>query len=338
MYTRDDAQRCLAQFAPVAFGRTVDVAPGFIARLAPAGHILGAAIVTMDVEATRVVFSGDLGRPHDPIMPAPATIPTADYLVVESTYGDRRHPTEPAEAALAAVVERTVARGGKVIVPAFAVGRAQALLHAIARLKASGAISSLLPVYLDSPMATDVTALYRRFHAEHRLSASATAAMCGAARIAATPDDSRALDSQAMPMIIVAASGMATGGRVLHHLRALGGDPRNTILFTGYQAAGTRGASIVAGAREVKMLGQYVPIRAEVAVLDGLSAHADGAEIVDWLRGFARPPRTTFITHGEPAAAQALRDEIAAALHWSCTIPDYGDTYALGVTAHRLDG
>jgi len=338
LYTRDDAQRCLAQFVPVAFARSVTVAPGCTATLVPAGHILGAAVLTLEAEATRLVFSGDLGRPHDSIMPAPATVGAADYLVVEATYGGRLHPTAPPEDVLAQVIARTVARGGKVIVPAFAVGRAQALLHAIADLKARGAIPTLVPVYLDSPMATEVTDLYRRFRREHRLSADAANALRDVARIAATPDDSRALDAEPMPMIIVAASGMATGGRVLHHLRALADDPRNTILFTGYQAAGTRGAAIVGGAREVKMLGQVVPIRAEVAMLDGMSAHADHAEIMQWLGGFAAPPRMTFVTHGEPVAAQALADAIAGTLHWPVEIAGYRAGYTLGRTAHRNDG
>jgi metallo-beta-lactamase family protein len=338
LYTRDDAQRCLGQFAPVRFGTSVEVAPGYVARLDPGGHILGASVVTLEAGGTRLVASGDLGRPHDPITVAPTAIAAADFVIVESTYGGRRHPTDPVAATLAAVIGRTVARGGKVIVPAFAVGRAQALLHLVAELKATGAIPSLLPVYLDSPMAAEVTGVYRRHRAEVRLSAAAMAAMCDAAHIAATPDESRALDEQAMPMVIIAASGMATGGRVLHHLRALGGDPRNTILFTGYQAVGTRGASIVAGAREVKMLGQWVTIRAEVAQLDGLSAHADSAEIIDWLRGFTQAPRTTFVTHGEPAAALALCADIAATLHWKTEVPQYGETFALADRALRVEG
>ena len=222
--------------------------------------------------------------------------------------------------------------------PAFAVGRAQVLLHAIAQLKARGAIPALLPVYLDSPMATEVTALYRRFRGVHRLSADETTAMCEVATIAVTPDDSRALDAQAMPMVIIAGSGMATGGRVLHHLRALGGDPRNTILFTGYQAAGTRGAALVAGAREVKMLGGMVPIRAEVRQLDGLSAHADRDEILAWLGAARTPPRGTFVTHAEPAAAAAMRDAIEQRLHWPVEVPAYLASYALGSTAQRLPG
>jgi metallo-beta-lactamase family protein len=329
LYTRDDATRCLRQFTPAAFDKDVMLPGGIRLRLSPAGHILGASIVTLDVGGTRIVFSGDLGRPHDLIMNPPTAIAEADYLVVESTYGDRRHAPEHPMVELGEVINRTVARGGKVIVPSFAVGRAQELLYCIHLLRMAGTVSSRVPVYLDSPMATDVTALYRRFRRQHRLSPEACAAMCGVAQIVETPAASRRLDEASMPMVIIAASGMATGGRVLHHLRALAGDPRNTILFSGYQAAGTRGASIVGGASEVKMLGQMVSIRAEIAQLDGLSAHADGDEIIAWLGGFKRPPRRTFVTHGEAAAAEALRQRIAATLGWEVEVPGYLQEFAL---------
>ncbi len=324
LYTCEQALHALRQFEPVRSTEDVAVAPGLDARFTPAGHILGAACVALSSARTTVVFSGDLGRPNDPIMNAPARIARADVLVVESTYGNRKHTAADPALALADVVTRTIARGGKVIVPSFAVGRAQSILHCVERIKREGRIPANLPVYLDSPMATDVTALYRRFHAQHRLSADACAAMCAAARIVTTPDESRALDAQAMPALIISASGMATGGRVLHHLRALAGDHRNTILFSGYQAVGTRGARIVAGEPQVRMLGQWVPIRAEVAMLPGLSAHADADEIIDWLRGFAVPPARTFVTHGEPEAALALCARIESELGWpGVTTPEY---------------
>ncbi|MBK9116911.1 MAG: MBL fold metallo-hydrolase [Betaproteobacteria bacterium] len=323
LYTEAQAQRSLGRFVSAAFDRDVEVAPHAHVRFRPAGHILGASLVTLTVRDTTIVFTGDLGRPHDPVMRPPATIASADYLVVESTYGDRLHePGDPTQA-LADVVNRTIARGGKVVIPSFAVGRAQALLHALACLKAKGAVPPAVPVYLDSPMATDVTALYVRLRRQHRLSAEQCAAIGRSAHLVTTPAQSRALDLQRLPMVIIAASGMATGGRVLHHLRALAGDPRNTILFSGYQASGTRGAAIVSGAPEVKMLGQWVPIRAEVATLQGLSAHADHAEILQWLRGFDRAPKTTFVTHGEATAADALRQRIVAALGWKVEVPDY---------------
>ena len=323
LYTSEQAERCLAHFVTVPFGQPLQPAAGMHATLLPAGHILGASIVALDVGGTRVVFSGDLGRPCDPIMQPPAAVESADYLVVESTYGDRIHETADPVLALADVVNRTVARGGKVIIPSFAVGRAQALLHYMHRLKSEGRIGAQIPIYLDSPMATDVTALYWRFRAQHRLSRDACAAMCHAARIVNTSVESRALDETRVPAVIIAASGMATGGRVLHHLRAFADDHRNTVLFSGHQASGTRGASIVGGATQVKMLGEWVQIRAEVMTLPGLSAHADCTEVVAWLRGFKRPPRRTFVTHGESAAADAMRARIAGGLGWDVAVPEY---------------
>lgn len=329
LYTEEEAQRCLRLFAPVRFDVETVLPHGLRFRLTPVGHILGAAAVTLQGEGRTVVFSGDVGRPHDAIMRAPAAIEAADYLVVESTYGDRVHAPEPPSIALGEAINRTVGRGGKVIVPSFAVGRAQSLLYGIHRLKADGVIDAAVPVYLDSPMAVDVTALYARFRSLHRLSADECHAMCAAAKIVNTPEESRALDQRAYPAVIVAASGMATGGRVLHHLRALAPDPRNTILFSGYQAAGTRGGRIVAGEPAVKIHGAMVPIRAEVAQLDGLSAHADRVELLAWLRGFRTPPRRTFVTHGEPAAAEAMAAQVRDVLRWDAAVPDYLDTFEL---------
>lgn len=262
-------------------------------------------------------------------MRPPAAVEGADYLVVESTYGDRRHdPSDPGDT-LADVITRTAARGGTVIVPSFAVGRAQALLYWLHRLKSEERIPATLPIYLNSPMATDVTGLYQHFASEHRLSIAQCRAICSAATIVNTVDESKALNTSPWPKVIVAASGMATGGRVLHHLRAYAPDARNTILFSGYQAGGTRGRALLDGAASIKMFGEYVPVRAEIAQLHNLSAHADYAEILDWLRGFRSPPRRTFITHGEPAAADALRVRIGDALRWDCEVPEYLGTETL---------
>ncbi len=323
LYTEEHAQRSLRQFEPIAFGREFDAGPGVRARLTPAGHILGAACVSLRAEGQTIVFSGDLGRPEDPVMRPPAPLESADVLVVESTYGDRRHDAADPQLALAEIINETVARGGKVIIPSFAVGRAQALLHCIATARATNLISAQIPVYLNSPMAADVTALYRRFHALHRLDDAAARELGRVARIVNSPEESKSLNEQSFPLVVISASGMATGGRVLHHLAAWAGDPRNTILFTGYQAGGTRGASILAGATEVKIHGRMVPVRAQVALLDGLSAHADGDEIIQWLRNFKEAPRRTFVTHGEPAAADALRRRIREELRWHAEVPDY---------------
>jgi metallo-beta-lactamase family protein len=276
-----------------------------------------------------VLFSGDRGRPHDPIMLPPAVVTATDVLVLESTYGNRVHEAEDPGAQLAHVVASTAARGGTTIVPAFAVARTQSLLYHLDAQKAAGAIPPLLPVYLDSPMAEDVTDLYVRFRAEHRLSAEQSSRMCRVAHFVTTPEESKRLDRQSFPMVIVAASGMATGGRVLHHLKRFAPDPHNAIVLTGFQAGGTRGAALQGGAREIKVHGAYVPVAAEVVTLGNLSAHADAGEILEWLRGFRRPPHRVFLTHGEPAGADALRLRIHESLGWDATVPDYLDSVEL---------
>ena len=323
LYTRDDAARALQQFQPVRFEREFEPVPGVRVRFLPAGHILGAAMVVVTAEGRSILFSGDVGRPQDLIMRAPAAAPAVDYLVVESTYGDRRHVVADAGDELADVIRRTIARGGVIVVPSFAVARAQALLYLIHQLKAAGRIPENLPVYLNSPMATDVTGLYQQFRSEHKLTSEQTRAMCGAAKFVNSVEESKALNEGTWPRVIIAASGMATGGRVLHHLRAFAPDPRNTILFTGYQAAGTRGRAMIDGATEIKMFGEYVPVRAEVARLNSMSAHADYAELLDWMRAFPRAPRRTFVTHGEPVAADAMRLRIEESLRWRCTVPEH---------------
>jgi metallo-beta-lactamase family protein len=328
LYTQADAEEALQRCVPVAFDRDMDLGEGLSFRLLRAGHILGAACVLLRDGTTSILFSGDLGRPHDPITPPPAVVQTAAHLVIESTYGDRRHdPTDP-QVALAAIINRTVARGGVIVVPAFAVGRAQTMLYYLHRLRTTAAIPDI-PVFLDSPMAVHATHIWLKHRREHRLTPEQCEAVCNQARIVNSVEESKTLDRRRGPMLIIAASGMATGGRVLHHLKAFAPDPRHTILFVGYQAGGTRGAAMVSGAVSVKIHGAYVPIRAEVALLDNLSAHADAEEILSWLGQFRVPPRRTFITHGEPAAADALRHRIATELGWACYVPDYRETVEL---------
>ena len=329
LYSEADALRALEFFEPVPLGREVPVAPGMTAELHLAGHILGAATVTVRCNGRTVTFSGDIGRPHDPIMKPPAPLGATDYLVVESTYGDRTHdPSDPAQL-LGEVISRTAARGGVTVIPSFAVGRAQNLLYEIHRLKESGAIPASLPVYLNSPMAVDATRLYVTHRHQHRLSQHECQAMSHAAHIVNSVEESMALNRRQAPMVIVAASGMATGGRVLHHLVAFAGDPRNTILFAGFQAAGTRGARLLAGETSVKIFGQYVPVRAKVEQIGNLSAHADAGEVLDWLKHAPSAPRRVFVTHGEPAAADALRLRIEEKLHWHCTVPEYMEEVVL---------
>lgn len=328
LYTREDAQACLEHLVPIEFGSAFQPIPGLKTSLWPAGHMLGSAFVQIDNGRRSVLFSGDIGRPQDLVLAAPVPMAGADYLVTESTYGDRLHERNDVLVQLADVVNRTVARGGAVIMPSFAVGRAQSLLYCVHLLKQRRAIPDL-PVYLNSPMAVDATAVYRRHREEHRLNPAECEAMCHAAKIVNTVEESIALNTRQGPMLIIAASGMATGGRVVHHLKAFAPDWRNTILFTGFQAGGTRGASMMAGAPTIRIHGQDVPVRAEVAMLENLSAHADAAEIVDWMRRFTKPPKRTFITHGEPPAAEALRVRIQRELGWECHVPDYLETVSL---------
>jgi metallo-beta-lactamase family protein len=328
LYTERDARRALERFRPVDFDQPHRLFDGITATWRRAGHILGAASVHLKLGDRQLVFSGDIGRPHDTTMLPPETLGEADWLVVESTYGDRQHDRTDPEDVLARVINGTVRRGGTVLVPAFAVGRAQALLVLLHRLQASGRIGRV-PVFLDSPMAIDATGIFCRYSQDHRLSAQDCRDAFAGAHFVETADASRALQANRMPKILVSASGMATGGRVLHHLKYLAPDHRNTILFTGFQAGGTRGASLVGGAQTLKIHGEQIPVRAEVRNLDMLSAHADAGEIIDWLRTAPRPPRTTFVTHGEPAASDGLRQRIESELGWPCTVPEQGATILL---------
>lgn len=321
LYTEQDARIALSRFEPVAFDTEQSVWPGWTWRLRRAGHILGAASVRVAWPGSSILFSGDLGRSDDLLMRPPETPESADYVVVESTYGDRFHSDVDTLAALAEVVNRTAARGGMLVIPAFAVGRAQTILHCIHLLKQAGRIPDM-PVYLNSPMAADATRIYKRHLDEHRLSADQCASFGREATIVNTVEQSKQLNTLTRPSIIVSASGMATGGRVLHHLEAYAPHAKNTILFAGFQAAGTRGASLLAGAEAVKIHGAYVPVRAEVANLDSLSAHADRAQLLAWLGALAAP-RRVFVTHGEPVAADALRLAIEERHGWPVTVPDY---------------
>lgn len=328
LYTEQEALASLERFAPLAFGTDVELGDGLSLRLSPAGHMLGAATVRLSHAGQSLVFSGDLGRPEDLILVPPAPLEPTDYLVIESTYGNRRHdPSDPKDA-LERVLNRTFERGGVVVIPSFAVGRAQTLMYLIHLLKAQGRIADV-PVFLNSPMAVDATKIFHNHRGEHRLSPVECDAMCAAAKIVRSPEESKRLNQRHGPMVLIAGSGMATGGRVVHHLKAFVPDERNTVLFVGYQAGGTRGAALVGGASAIKIHGEYVPVRAEVAVIDNLSGHADYAEILDWLRPLAAAPRRVFITHGEPDAADAMRRHVAEALGWDVHVPDYLERVAL---------
>ena len=324
LYTQGDAEKSLERFRPVPFHKAVPIAGGLTARFLYAGHILGAAMIELTDGNNRIVFSGDLGRPNDISLFDPENVEAADYVIVESTYGNRTHGPRDPEDALAEAIHATVSRGGTILIPAFAVGRTQSLLFHLYRLKKEKRIPDV-PIYVDSPMAIDATEIFADHMQDHRVSPAETRAAFAVAHYVRTIEESKSLDAQRGPKIILSASGMATGGRVLHHLETYAPDPANLILFAGFQAGGTRGAAMTGGAETIKVHGRYIPVRAQVQNLQMLSAHADADEIMGWLRGFRSPPKMSFITHGEPAAADALRHRIDEELHWACTVPDYRD-------------
>lgn len=328
LYTVKDAERALKLLHPVAFAEDFSMRGGVSFRFARAGHILGAASAEVTVEDRTIVFSGDLGRYDDPFMFDPEPITVADYVVVESTYGDRPHPDVDPLEALGEIADRTIARGGTLVIPAFAVGRAQRLLHDFWRLKKKGRLNST-PLFLDSPMATNATGLLSRHMDDHRFTPEVCRESCNVAAYVNDWEESVALSENPTPKIIISASGMATGGRVLRHIKAFGPDPKNAILFSGFQAAGTRGAKLLAGETETKIHGEWIPIRAEILQLSMLSAHADANEILRWLKTLAKPPRRTFIVHGEPDAAEALRVRVGRDLKWNCDVVDPERVYEL---------
>lgn len=329
LYTTADAESALSLFQVTEFGTELPIGEEVSLLFRRAGHILGAATATIRIGGKTLAFSGDLGRFNDPIMVDSELIPDADFVIIESTYGDRIHPKVDAAAMLKAVIDKTVRRGGTVVIPAFAIGRTQSLLYELWLLKAAGELE-LVPIYVDSPMATNATDLMSTHVNDHRLQPEVCREAFGMATYVRDVEGSKALSSSRMPKVIVSASGMATGGRVLHHIKAYGPGPRNTILFAGFQAAGTRGRAIVEGVREVKIHGDWIDIRAEVADLTALSAHADSTELLRWLRGFKSTPKNTFVVHGEPGSSASLRDQIATHLGWPSTVPSIGEQFDLG--------
>lgn len=328
LYTVRDAARAIDRIKPIGRDGMLALGDGVEVQFTPAGHILGASSVRIAHEGRAVLFSGDLGRNDDLVMRPPQTGQQADWVVIESTYGDRLHAEADAIAQLGDIVRRTVARGGSVLIPAFAVGRTQALLYALYRLRQDGAMANV-PVVLDSPMGIAATGLYNQHRELHRLTDDECEGIQHMTRFVRDVEESKALMSQPYPMVILAGSGMLTGGRALHHLAHLGPHSRHTVVLSGYQAGGTRGADLAAGARAIKLFGEYVPIRAEVAQIERLSAHADQAGLLGWLRDLGAPPKQVFITHGEPHAADALRLRIQDELGWQARVPDYRETFRL---------
>ena len=328
LFTERDAYRALRLFKPCAFDEEQALPDGSKLRFLTAGHILGASIVQLSVGGRRLTFSGDLGRYHCPLMHPPAAVRLTDYLLVESTYGNAVHPDQDPEDLLEDIILRTLQRDGTVVVPSFAVGRSQSLLYHLSKLRKADRIPPV-PIYLDSPMAIDASELFSRQEGGSRLSREEAREVCAVARYIRDADISEEIVADPTPKIVLSASGMATGGRVLNYLKKYAPDPRPTILFTGYQAGGTRGAHMLAGADRIKIHGGWHKVRAEVLNLHMLSAHADSNEIMRWLSGFEAPPRRTFIVHGEADASDALRHRIQEELGWDCEVPEQGQRVEL---------
>ncbi|WP_127476584.1 MBL fold metallo-hydrolase RNA specificity domain-containing protein [Microbacterium sulfonylureivorans] len=330
LYTGQDAERALERFVSLPFDDTRHIAGDVDVLLSPAGHILGASTVRLTVRGGSVLqFTGDLGRASDPLMRPPAPRHDADVLITESTYGDREHGTEDPEPLLGDLIRRVAARGGVVLIPAFAVGRTETILLHLSRLHDRREIPDI-PIFINSPMAANVADLYRRHPEEHRVDAAELDRMYRLAKVVRTVDESKLLNLRGGPMIVISASGMLTGGRILHHLRAYGSDRGNAVVLTGFQAGGTRGAALLAGARSLRIFGKDVPIRAEVVNLDLLSAHADANELLAWMRSAASAPEMVYVTHGEPSAADRLRARIIRELGWNARVPEHLETVPIG--------
>ena len=329
LYTKADAKKAIAKMVPLAPGRVRRIGEVDL-TLTPVGHLLGACAVTLRHAGTSLGFSGDLGRDGDILMPPPQPLGAVDVLLVESTYGNRLHPAgDDTPQRLAQIVRETVARGGSVLLPTFAVGRAQALLAVLQRLKRAGEIPAQLPIFLDSPMAIEATALYRQHAALLRVPAAEMRQLVDGVRMVSTVQQSVRLAGARYPAVIISASGMATGGRVLHHLKAMAPESRHAVVLAGFQVGGSRGARLLAGETEVKIHGEMVPVRASIHQLEGFSGHADQPELLAWLQQLKTPPQQTFVVHGEPDAADTLRAMIQTRLGWAVRVPAYGECATL---------
>ncbi|MBX9584829.1 MAG: MBL fold metallo-hydrolase [Gemmataceae bacterium] len=336
LYTAADAEAVFPLLRRQPYGEPFPAAPGFAATLRRAGHILGSASVELRITAhdpVTLAFSGDLGRRGHPILRGADPVPEADVVLIESTYGDRTHPPDPS-GELARVLREAVERGGAVLVPAFAVGRTQELIWMLRKLEDAGAVPPV-PVFIDSPMGIDVTDIFCRHPEDHTLDmaelmdAGRCPLCCRQYHLTRTPAESKALNDRAGPMVVVAGSGMVTGGRILHHLQRRLSDPRTTVLLVGYQAEGTRGRALQHGAEAVTIFGERVPVRAKVETVHGLSGHAGRDDLLAWLGALSRPPRWVYAVHGEPGPARALADAVRARLGWDARVAADGETVSL---------
>jgi metallo-beta-lactamase family protein len=326
LYTSEDAAQALSRLKPSPFGRPIDVGDGITAEFINAGHLLGSSYVLVgrkDGTGGRILFGGDLGRYNRPVLPDPSPGVAVDVLLLESTYGDRLHPAEDDGAGMARIITDTYARRGKVLIPAFAIGRVEELLYWLFKLQDEKKLPSM-SIYVDSPMALKALDFYQGRAGELDPGMESMHRHESRFRAVATAQESKALTASSEPAIVIASSGMATGGRIVHHLFAGLPDARNTVLFVGFQAAGTRGRSLLEGARYIKMFGQEIPVKANITKLNGMSAHADAGEILRWLRTFPKPPQQTYLVHGEIVPQEALKASIARELGWTVEIPVQG--------------
>ncbi len=336
LFTQSDVERAVRLFRPLPYNQAVALDHQGKVCLKDAGHVLGSAVVQADIsdgrDPIRIVFSGDLGRDDSIILEDPTRIDAADFLILESTYGDREHQEDAAEGEIAEIVRATAARGGSVVIPAFALGRTQALLYILRELKSKGAIPDL-PVYVDSPMAVEITELFCRYIQDFDDEARAVfretgqcPVLCPNLSLVRAVEKSKQINDARFPSVIISGSGMATGGRILHHLKRRLPDPRNAVLFVGFQTNGTRGQLLKDGARQIRIHGEDIPVRAKIHSLESLSRHADASEILSWLGSLKRAPRTTFIVHGEAEASTALAERIRRAFGWKTHVPEYLET------------
>lgn len=340
LYTEAEAMDALGRFQEMPRAGEFRVSEEFSIRAVDAGHILGSSSLVVTItesgaKAVRVLFSGDIGRYNQPILNDPEAPPTCDYLLCESTYGNREHPEGTGHEELAEIVNRVAKRGGAIVIPAFAVGRTQTLLYVLRELEDWQKIP-ILPVFVDSPMAISVTDLYMRHREEHdlefaRLEKDGDPLNCHTVKFTRAVAESKAINAVNTPCIIISASGMATGGRVLHHLARRLPDSRNAVLLAGFQAAGTRGRALVEGAKTLRIHGEDVAVKAEVVKLDQYSAHAGKSELLRWLGGMAEAPKQTFLVHGEPEAARGLREAIVERWKWNVMLPEYRQSFELTV-------
>lgn len=328
LYTAGDAAYALNFFQVIDFDKVFTIANSLRITLVRSYHILGASFVIISDGKKTLTFSGDLGRPNELIMKAPTHLKKTDYLVLESTYGDRLHEEEDPLAALAKVINETVKKDGSVVIPAFAVGRTQTILYCLYELRMKNIIPDI-PIFLDSPMAINVSNLFCDFKDEHKLPTDSCTNVFNIATYARTVEESKHIDNIQGPRIVISASGMATGGRILHHVKHFIEDPKNTILFVGFQGGGTLGRKLIEGAKEIEIHGRLFSVRAVIKKIDTLSAHADYNEILEWLSYFESNPKKVFITHGEIASAQSLKEKIEKRFGWTVVIPKYLETFYL---------